>query len=698
MRVCLVAPPTLEQYDEGPVARTDSSLNLIENCPLGVLSLAAVLEQHSINPIVLDLNRLYFECSWRDRLYFREVDFCSLAVSELLAVDFDVLGLSTMCSTYPLSLRIAREFKKARPETPIVLGGPQASVVDLESLAAFSFIDFVVRGEADESFPALLEALSGSGKIDDVQGLSYRRNGAPVRTPNAAPILDLDALPLPAFHLFPGSGKCRAIPLELGRGCPFACTFCSTNDFFRRRFRLKSPGKMIEQMTAVSDLYGTSCFELVHDMFTVDRRRVVAFCDALLACGRKFSWTCSARTDCVDNELLQLMADAGCTGIFFGVESGSSRMQKVFGKGLDLSEATRLVEYTGSIGIPITVSMIDGFPEEEEKDLRDTVSFLLEATRYDHVKPQINLLAPLAKTPITERFRQQLVFDDVFSDMSCHGWHQNPADLDLITRYPDIFPNFYGLPSILNRVYLDEFNRFFMQSLVRFKWLIVALHQASGSLLEIFNLWLNYRVRAQSSTRYYATPEFARDFRRFLREAGKQSAVLQSPIITILIEYYDVLDEHLPRLEAQPIRVASDQRVGRFSFESVPSVAASIGVLPLPHQVKDAIECLREHRTFEAAPADSGIFVARPDRKGMVDLYRIPPLSAQIVQLCDGRRPVDQIVRMFAQANHDMKQVDPEDLCVSGLRLLQETGVIAFHRTANKRQPKTSSAGQVGKT
>ena len=59
----------------------------------------------------------------------------------------------------------------------------------------------------------------------------------------SAGIGDLDTLPFPAFHLLPDMETCRFMPLELGRGCPFSCTFCSTNDFFRRRFRLKSPAR-----------------------------------------------------------------------------------------------------------------------------------------------------------------------------------------------------------------------------------------------------------------------------------------------------------------------------------------------------------------------------------------------------------------------------------------------------------------------
>src|SRR5205809_1059956 len=131
--------------------------------------------------------------------------------------------------------------------------------------------------------------------------------------------------------------------LELGRGCPFACTFCSTNDFFRRNFRLRSPNRMLQDMRVIASTYAIRDFELVHDMFTVDRRRVAAFCEAMITSREEFTWSCSARTDCIDEELLELMARAGCRGIFFGVESGSERMQKIIDKHLDPRRAEEVI-------------------------------------------------------------------------------------------------------------------------------------------------------------------------------------------------------------------------------------------------------------------------------------------------------------------------------------------------------------------
>src|ERR1035437_5100908 len=342
-RVCLNTPPTATEVEDSELAEIEAVRLIAEHAPIGILTLAAVLEQRGIVPRIVNLNRLYYE-------YLRgaenTIDFCAFVARKLESEPFDVFGFGTICSTYPLTIRIAREVKRAHPETAIVLGGPQASAVDVQTLRAFGFVAFVVRGEAEKTCPQLLSALPGDGRLDLIPGITFRRRGEVIRNPDAPVILDLDELPMPAFHLYPELKDCHYVPLELGRGCPFGCTFCSTNDFFRRRFRLKSPQRVVEQMRWIRQVYGIDRFDLIHDMFTVDRKRVAAFCEALLACGEQVQWGCSARTDCVDDELIALMARAGCRKIFFGVEPGSGRLQRLIGKNLDLPRAAATIRAT----------------------------------------------------------------------------------------------------------------------------------------------------------------------------------------------------------------------------------------------------------------------------------------------------------------------------------------------------------------
>ena len=151
--VCLISAATVTDFGED--AESERIRESAEYPPLGVLTLAAILREKSFAPAVLDLNRLFYRVSGRFPTARAEDDFCAYAAGRIPA-GFDVIGLSTICSSYPLTIRLAERLKRAHPETFIILGGPQASVVDVPTMQAFPFVDMIVRGEADETLPTIL--------------------------------------------------------------------------------------------------------------------------------------------------------------------------------------------------------------------------------------------------------------------------------------------------------------------------------------------------------------------------------------------------------------------------------------------------------------------------------------------------------------------------------------------------------------
>ena len=521
MRVCLVGVPTANEFDDHSMGEADALRTIAEHAPLGVLSLAAVLEERGLRPEVVDLNRLYYDFQHTNGR--REDDFSRFAASYFRERKFDFVGFGSVCSSYPVTVRIACEVKRQLPDSVVAFGGPQASAVDVATLNAYAPIDMVLRGETEETLPQLLQALDQGRQLDEVPGLTFRRDGTVLRTPDAPGITDLDSLPFPAFHLLPDMETCRFMPLELGRGCPFACTFCSTNDFFRRRFRLKSPARMLADMRRVKANYGIDTFELVHDMFTVDRKRVAAFCEALLAAPDKFHWGCSARTDCIDEELIELMASAGCGGVFFGIETGSARMQKIIDKGLDLTDSAACVRSCDKSKIKTAVSLIVGFPEETREDLRSTVAFFMNSLLYDHADPQLVILAPLAGTPIHRQHKEHLYLEDADSDMSYRGWDQGPEERAMIAEHPDIFPNFYSvLTPHLDHEFVKELRDFLLNGIRTARRLLKDLRLAGADMLDVFEDWRVWRQRCKGAfignerVAYYASDSFPHDLLKFI--------------------------------------------------------------------------------------------------------------------------------------------------------------------------------------
>jgi radical SAM superfamily enzyme YgiQ (UPF0313 family) len=622
----------VEHVTSETLVEHESSRAVADRMPLGVLTVAAVCEKENYGCVVVDLNQAFLD---RTQYGYRNIDFVSFAVDYLQSFEFDLLGLGTMCSSYPATLRIAAAIKSGRPSTTIVLGGPQASAVDLKTISKFSAIDIVVRGEADQSFPELLYALDKCENLAGVAGITFRNCGSAVRTPVAPLPFDLDAIPLPAFHLLPNVSSLRMLPVELGRGCPFSCTFCSTNDFFRRKFRLKSPSAVINQMKALNERYGTASFVLVHDMFTVDRKRVVEFCDAMIESRLGFEWSCSARTDCVDDDLLTLMATAGCRGLFFGIETGSARIQKVIEKDLPLSHAFSVIAAANDRGIETTVSTIIGFPEEELADIDATLNFVMDSTRFDHVEPQIGILAPLAGTPIYVRHQADLTFDPILADFSYSAWYEDLDQFEMIKSDPEIFSNFFAIPTCISRKYLFELKLFFHAAFHQLRWLLLAAHQEFGGIIRVFEAWLEQRSAPPDVVRYYISQAFKKDLVSFLSQI-----VTQAPDKYIAMQVL---------VSAQKILMKNDEDSAtrrpsrRETASSNPSLCDGIEIVELQGNIEEVISALKDRRSLAADAVQPTAHLVRRSRQES-ELLPVRDCVARILSICDGSRSARQVM------------------------------------------------------
>jgi len=703
--VCLITALTVADFIDPDLtvgALTDTGAQL------GVFTLAAILRQEGFVPHVVNLDQLFIDYLRQSPTKSAPTEeeseteifnldgipyFFSYVAERLRDLEpgrFDVFGLSSICSSYPLTVRLAEEVKRLNPKATVILGGPQASVVDTATMRTVCSVDLVVRGEADKALPAVLKILA-NGEPDKqlaaIPGITFRRGGEVVRNPNGPVIEDLDLLPMPAYDLDPGLRNRGGVHLEIGRGCPFACTFCSTNDFFRRNFRLKSPGRMIAEMKQVQDTYGHSYFSLVHDMYTVDHKRVEAFCAALEESGNGFTWGCSARTDCIDDNLIALMAHAGCRGIFFGIETGSARLQRVIKKNLDLGEAWERIESASRHGISTAVALITGFPDETRDDLRDTIHFFVEALRFDNAEPQLSLLAPLAATPIYEEYRDRLVYDQIFSDMSHQGWRQDPADIELIRTWPELFPNFYAVPTKwLDRQYFKQVRDFVTYVASWFRWLPVALLHDSGDFLNVFDrwrVWLNEKQSEHSAAGpcgvpYYTHRRFRKDFLEFVRTCYLADGAAARPALTALLAAEGPDFPAVSKLEAPAPGQVPD--ASEFDSDCFPYLAEGLHTLILDVDYKELIASLRNKSGLAGVPQRKSTVVYRPVAGKRVQIWQLAPECAAILRLCDGHRRGRQIVREFSRGFSALDGIPAEKVAWFAVSMLRDEGFLAFSR------------------
>jgi hypothetical protein len=392
--------------------------------PIGPLTLAAVSHASGFPLELIDFPERHQE---------QEVLNCLAAAS--------VAGFSTVCNMYPRTILLAQRLKARNPQGIIVFGGPQSTATAYDTLRLVPAVDLIIRGEAELAWSTFLkEVQDRTYDWSKIPGAVWRQGGIIRETPCLPPSPDLDALPMPRYEQRPAMAQRQVAMVEVGRGCPFTCTFCSTNTYFSRRPRMKSPGRILQEMRHLHTLYGCTIFDFVHDMFTYHKETVQGVCAMLKNQG--FYWGCSSRTDTLNAEMMEMMAEAGCLGFYFGIETGSPRLQKLLKKNLDLTRTVQGVRLAKRLGFNITASIILGFPQETREDLKDSLLLITDLMLEGIHAIQVPLWGPLFGTPLTNAW-QTYGFDGKLSNFTADGGELTPEEIELIRSNFNLFSTFY---------------------------------------------------------------------------------------------------------------------------------------------------------------------------------------------------------------------------------------------------------------
>ncbi len=353
MRIALISPKWTKKASDYP--------------PLGLAYLAAVLEREGHEVKAFDFGLDPETPLGED-------------VQRLVAFDPHLVGITAMTIVYHSVLDTAA-LLKAHLGRPIVIGGPHATLFPEPILNETPVIDYVVRGEGEETILELVRVLE-SGDVEDlgaVRGLTYRLHGQPVSNPDRDLIQDLDGLPFPARHLFElqryGLRTPEGRPMFTvlsSRGCPYNCAYCFKG-IVGRTYRQRSPDNIIAELRQVIDRYGVRDFYFVDDLFTLDAKRLAALTEQLIDANLDIRWQCLARVDRVNEEILHKMYAAGCRRIHYGIESGNEQILKHIGKGFTLEKVRRAVRWTREAGIQTKGYFMLGLPGDTEETMKQTV-------------------------------------------------------------------------------------------------------------------------------------------------------------------------------------------------------------------------------------------------------------------------------------------------------------------------------------
>ncbi len=468
MKVTLIAIHQLSMETKIPLFRC-----------LGILALSSALGLKSIDVEVLDLSNLNVG---ENQDYNDALDKMTDAI---ISTNPKIVGLSTMSNNIVVALEICRRIKELQPDVVTILGGPGASFSAREILKSFKQIDIIIRGEADVSFPKLIVQIQSNESISQIKGVVCREGNQIRDNGWSDPIDDLDSLPIPDYRICSEDVDFEeSVSIEMGRGCPFACTFCSTSSYFKRKFRVKSVDRILSEIKLVKEKFGDKRrIKMNHDLLTFNRKYIISLCDALPELGTPIKWGCSARLDSLDNEILSRMKEAGCDRIYLGIETVTERMQEIINKRLDLTKLDETVKAAVELGYTLILSFIIGFPEETDDDLIALWDYIfrIKSIHLLRVKTQIHSLVPEPGSKLFNKMKNNLVYDNYggpgHSDFPPIHWRELR---DMIKNHPQIFPTYYyinnqTLPrqSILKQVFLGQAVNDFSKSSMQFAYSIL---------------------------------------------------------------------------------------------------------------------------------------------------------------------------------------------------------------------------------
>lgn len=386
--------------------------------PVGVLSLAAVLQKEGFVPEILDAQH---ETRLQEYTLNSFVSFFKKAGSK-------IIGISVMARDLPIVVAAAEKLKRERPGTILIFGGPGPTGSARELLKKFPFIDYVVMGEGEFTLLELMKVLKKNevasekpGNAHELEGLAFRDGEQVVVNPLRERIKDLDDLPLPAYELI-DKKKYNYIYIPGARGCRHFCTFCDQPALWQGREIKRTVEHLFREIDFIQkDLEAPWDIAFSDNEFCADPDRFEKFIETLNKKNYSFPFSMDRRIDATNEDFLKKALKAGCQLILYGVESGSDNVLKEIRKNFKAEAIKPGLKLSAKFIQNNIASFMFNYPFETLRDFLKTIniiySMLFESTD-NFITFQLHYLIPLPRTPIFAKYKNTLIRRNVSNMMT----------------------------------------------------------------------------------------------------------------------------------------------------------------------------------------------------------------------------------------------------------------------------------------
>jgi anaerobic magnesium-protoporphyrin IX monomethyl ester cyclase len=311
------------------------------------------------------------------------------------------VAITTTFYVSPYPVREIVSFIRSRGfKGPIIIGGPyisnQAKLYDQNDLATlFDFVGgdiYINSSEGEATLARVLGALQNDTDLREIPNLAIRRLRNFDFTPAEQERNELADEPV-NYALFGPDAIGQFVSLRTAKSCPFACAFCG---FPQRagKYTYVDVAEVGRHLDSIAALGSVTTLTFIDDTFNVPKGRFRDILRLMIERDYRFRWNCFYRSDCGDDATIELMAEAGCEGVFLGVESGSDAMLKKMNKTARRADYVDAIRKFRTVSISTYVSLLVGFPGETLDTIQQTVD-LLETTAPNYYRANLLYLDPI---------------------------------------------------------------------------------------------------------------------------------------------------------------------------------------------------------------------------------------------------------------------------------------------------------------
>lgn len=373
--------------------------------PLSLAYLAAYLLERHIEVICFDFNiDLYFRSNsegknlwnstmdivWTNESRYNSMNLVDDSVIQSWVEEIEqaapqIIGFSLLSTNIYSTLKLAKRIKVRNNKVKVIFGGPEVyRVYGCDNHEIFDYADALILGEGEESLYKAVLYMS-NGKIEPDEGIIIRKDNTLLGSDKSNLIYTIDDIPFPyyeGFTLHKYKEKGQQLPLIFSRGCVGKCAFCFERVYWKK-FRCRSADNVIEEVKEIRKRYGIWCFALNDSLMNGNMQFLSEFCDRVISEDIKVEWWGMARiNNQMTEQFLAKMVRAGCRQIAYGIESGSQKVLNLMRKGYNVSIIDEILRNTCKVGIKPGISLMLGFPGEEEEDFQQTCELIKRNGQY----------------------------------------------------------------------------------------------------------------------------------------------------------------------------------------------------------------------------------------------------------------------------------------------------------------------------